>query len=91
MLGGYQPAENLNEANELVAAHSGEISGKLGLNNATFTVTAAQVQIVAGKNYWIHLTTADGNKHSVKLTVALDGAVTVTDAHQDHVAPHCHH
>lgn len=87
MLGGYSPVENLDAVTTLVSQQAAAINGKLGSNGETFTVNAAQSQVVAGTNYWIHLTSSSGQQSTIRITVGLDGAATVTDSQVGHAAP----
>lgn len=69
------------------------INAKLGAHYTSFTVDKVHSQVVAGTNYFFHLTANDGAKVSATIFVPLphtNEPAQVTDAHQDHVEPHHH-
>ena len=88
-LGGYHnsPPEVQAEIANIVNTHVGDINSKLGTNYTNLTVHSAYHQIVAGKNYWVHIRAPDGRKLSIKIYVGLDGKSELADVHEDHINP----
>lgn len=93
MLGGFQNADVTEQHRTLATSQLANINAKLGKHYTSVTVDSVKSQIVAGTNYFFHLTTNDGHKISVTVHVPLEHtneAPTVTDAHEDHVDAHHH-
>ena len=86
-LGGYHPSppEVAAQATNIINQHASELSGRIGVNSASYVVNAVFHQIVAGKNYWVHFSTHDGHKFTVKIFVGLDGTVEISDPQRDHI------
>lgn len=91
--GGYHSVEVTQEAKDLVAHNVAGINAKLGAHHTSFTVDNVSSQVVAGTNYFFHLTADNGAKVSATIYVPLphtNSPAEVTDAHDDHVEPHHH-
>ena len=71
MIGGFSESEVSQEHIDLVQSNTQNISSTLGVNAASFTVNSAWVQVVAGTNYFFHLTADNGDKFSVVIFVPL--------------------
>lgn len=93
MLGGFHDAEVTAEHTNLATSQLANINAKLGKHFTSVTVDSVKTQVVAGTNYFFHLTTNDGHKISATVFVPLphtNEAASVTDAHEDHVDAHHH-
>ena len=56
---------------DLVKHHTNDINAKLGTHATSFTVDSVHTQVVAGTNYFFHITSNDGHKYSVFIHVPL--------------------
>lgn len=90
MIGGFQETEVTQEIRDLVANNVAGINSKLGSNATSFTIVKAFSQIVAGTNYFLHLTSNDGQNYSVCVYVPLphtNAPAEVTLAEAGHTDP----
>ncbi len=71
MIGGFSESEVTQEHRDLVHHNTEQISSKLGVNAAQFTINSVWTQVVAGTNYFFHLTADNGDKFSVVIFVPL--------------------
>ena len=71
MIGGFSQKEIEQEHRDLVNANLAGINSKLAVNATAWTVDAVFSQVVAGKNYFFHLTDNNGAQYSVCIYVPL--------------------
>ncbi len=72
MVGGFTHQEEITqEQKDLVASHLAQINAKHNSHATSFHVDAVFTQVVAGTNYFFHLTANDGSKLSVSVFVPL--------------------
>lgn len=70
MIGGFSETEVTQEHKDLVNGNVANINAKLGANAENYTVDKAWTQVVAGTNYFFHLSSGD-QKSSVCIFVPL--------------------
>ncbi len=72
MIGGFQEQANVsNDHKDLITANLAQINNLLHVNCASYQVNKVHTQVVAGINYFFHLT-GDNNEHySVSIHVPL--------------------
>lgn len=71
MPGGFHETDVDQTVKDLVSHNIAGINGKVGANATSFTVNRAFSQVVAGTNYFLHLTSNDGKQYSVCIYVPL--------------------
>ena len=71
MIGGFSEQDVHQDHRDLVNHNAQQISSKLGVNAAHFTVNNVWTQVVAGTNYFFHLTADNGDKFSAVIFVPL--------------------
>ena len=90
LAGGLSAGEVSQDVKDLVNHNTANINAKLGTHATSFTVNSVHSQVVAGTNYFLHLTSNDGHKYSVVIYVPLPhtGApASVTFAENGHTQP----
>ena len=72
MLGGISKKAQIAtpDVSKLVAAHAGEISGKLGIGQTSFDAITYKTQLVNGTNYFIKIR-SDSDVYHVKIHKAI--------------------
>ncbi len=73
MIGGFGDASTTitEEHKDLVKNNLAKINAKLGTHATSFTINSVTTQVVAGTNYFFHLTSNDGKKYSALIYVPL--------------------
>lgn len=71
MPGGYSTSESNADVEALVKNNTAAINAKLGKHYESFKIDKVHTQVVAGTNYFLHLTSNDGHKVSVTIFVPL--------------------
>ena len=90
MPGGLAGRAVTQEDIDLVNQNLAGINTKLGTSHTAFKVDSAHTQVVAGTNYFYHLTSEDHKKYSVVIFVPLPftgNPPQVTLAEPDHTQP----
>jgi hypothetical protein len=65
---------------ELVNHHVQDINAKLGVNNTSYKATHVAQQVVAGKNYFFHITgEPDGKQYTATIYVNLQNVSEVSE------------
>lgn len=90
MMGGWSEHAVDNTVKDLAKNNLAALNAKTGEHAKSYTVNKAWTQVVAGTNYFLHLTDDHGHKHSAIVFVPLgNGAAQVSWAGKDHtVATH---
>ena len=65
MVGGFKQEEVTEYIQELVNEQIPNINAKLNASHSSWTINGVWTQIVAGKNYFLHLTSNNNTKISV--------------------------
>lgn len=72
MIGGFgQSVAVTQEHKDLVSHNVAAINAKTGSHATSYTVNSVHSQVVAGTNYFFHLTDNEGHKYSVFVHVPL--------------------
>ena len=74
----------------MVNNNAASLSAKLGLEGDHFTVNNVWTQVVAGTNYFLHLTAGNGHKYSAVIYVPLphtNAPAEVALAEPEHTEP----
>jgi len=71
MIGGLQEIDVTAEHQEIVKVHLAAINSKGHTHHTSFHVDKAWSQVVAGTNYFFHLTSNDHHKYSVFIHLPL--------------------
>lgn len=87
MMGGMQEHAVDAGIKDLVSHNVAAINSKTHVNATSWTVNKAWTQVVAGTNYFLHLTSNDGKKASVVIYKPLGNeAAQVTFGEANHTA-----
>lgn len=65
MIGGFHQQDVSAEHQNLVNSQKDHINSRLGANHNSYTVNQVWTQVVAGTNYFFHLTADDNSQVSV--------------------------
>ena len=60
MIGGPAQQEVTQDHRDIVNSNVAGINGKTGVNAASWTINSVESQVVAGVNYFFHLTSDNG-------------------------------
>ncbi len=71
MAGGFSQVEVTVEVTDLVNHNLAHINSKTGSHATSYTIDAVHSQVVAGTNYFFHLTDNHGHKFSAIIHVPL--------------------
>ncbi len=90
----FHDREINQKVRDLANHHLGAINHKKGTHYTSLTVNRAYSQVLAGTNWFLHVTTNDGTKLSVTIHKYFHMAhksPKVVDVHEGHKAPHSPH
>lgn len=93
LAGGHSSHDVTAEHTALVNSHLADLNAKLGTHATSFTVNSVHTQVVAGTNYFFHLTSNDGHKYSASFYEPLPhtgNPITLSWAEADHTQARCH-
>lgn len=93
MIGGFHHKEEITEDEKNFVSHNlAAINTAVGAHCTTYNIVKVHTQVVAGTNYFFHLTGDDGKHYSVRIHVPLphtNEAPQVTLAEHGHTHARC--